>query len=334
MFEKQNEKAILLAMNQARFPLLISHENPDGDTLGASLALSAYLSHLNKNHKHFCKDRPASYFNFLSKIENIISDFSKINLLEHDLIIAVDCGSISRLGIEQELLSQHKDLVIINIDHHYSNDHFGHYNLVVPLASSTSEIMYDFFKANQIVVDKYMATSLLTGILSDTMNFTNAATTDKSLQIASELIKQGARANQIVNNLTQNKNLSALSLWGKILDRTKIQPNHNFAYTYINKKDLEESQTKREEIDGIANFLSTLADPDFILVLSEEEDNSIKGSLRTTKNKIDLAKIARTLGGGGHRKAAGFKITKSSIGTGEDWKKFIIDAIINELNKV
>ncbi len=329
----QTEKQIYKTIDSSLNPLLISHENPDGDTLGASLALSYHLTSKGKKHKHFCLNQPADYFSYLPHIEKIITDQSEIDLNNHDLIIAIDCGSINRTGLAENLTKAKNNLTIINIDHHYSNDNYGHYNLVSPTASSTSEIMYKFFETNNVEVDKYIATALLTGILSDTMNFTNAATTRDSLKIASELLKFGARTGQIVNNLMQNKNVFALKLWGKILSRTEIQPEYNFAYTAIAREDFLSSAIEREDVDGLVNFLSSLQDVNFILVLSEEEDDTIKGSLRTTKENIDVAKIAQAFGGGGHKKAAGFKIEKKIMGETIGWKDFIISAIINELNK-
>ncbi|MBN1326302.1 DHH family phosphoesterase [Candidatus Falkowbacteria bacterium] len=334
MHNEHGAKQIYKAINTARYPLLISHENPDGDTLGASLALSYHLNNGGRSYEHFCIDKPAYYFSFLPQIEKINSNQSKVNLKNHDLVITIDCGSIKRTGLGDNLEKMKNDLSIINIDHHQSNDLFGHYNLVNPTASSTSEIMYKFFEINSIKIDKYIATALLTGILSDTMNFTNAATTKDSLKIASTLLECGARTSQILNNLMQNRNLFTLKFWGKILSQTQIQPEYNFAYTAIDYDDFISAKIEREDIDGLANFLSTLQDVNFILVLSEEEDAAIKGSLRTTKDNIDVSKIAKIFGGGGHKKAAGFRVEKNVIIGTLDWKKFIITAIINELNKI
>lgn len=333
MTNSNNTNQIYKTITNSRFPLLISHENPDGDTLGAGLALSYYLTNTGIKHVLFCIDRPADYFSFLPGIEKIVTDENLLNLQDHDLIITIDCGSIHRTGLSDKLKNNLKELILINIDHHHSNDNYGNHNLVIPTASSTSEIMYNFFSANQIEIDKYAATALLMGILSDTMNFTNAATTEDSLKIASELLKKGARTNQILNNLMQNKNLLALKLWGTILSRTEIQPEYNFAYTIITEQDLKQAQINREDIDGLANFLSTLQDVDFIIVMSEEGDETIKGSLRTNRDNIDVAKIAQAFGGGGHKKAAGFKIDKKIMDVSSDWKNFIITGIINELNK-
>ncbi len=300
---------ILDSIKKSNHILLISHEKPDGDTLGASLAMAHFFDRENKKYKHFCPDKPPAYFNFLPKIEKIIFNYKLIELKEHDLILIIDCGDLKRTKIENDLILIKEEKNIINIDHHQSNNNFGRLNLVVPQASSTSEIIYNFFTFNAIDIDKYMATSLLTGILTDTMNFTNAATNHESLKIASHLLAKGARVNQIISQISQNKNLKALKLWGNILSRLEFNPQYNAAYTVITKEDLKDKQVSLEDArDGLANFLSNLQDIDFILVLSEEDDNIIKGSLRTTKENIDVSQIAKLLGGGGHKKAAGFKI--------------------------
>ena len=325
---------ILQAIKNARYPLLIAHEKPDGDTLGASLALALLLAKENKQFQHFCPDEPPSYFNFLPKIENIVSDPNKINLQSHDLLIALDCGDLKRTGLAEDIQKIKTPNTLINIDHHQSNDFFGHLNLVIPQASSTSEIMYNFFKFHGLPIDKYMATNLLTGILTDTMNFTNAATTTESLRIASELLKVGARINQIISHIVKNKNFEVLKLWGNLLDKIEYNPEYNFAYTTITKNDFQTEQMSAESVDGLANFLSNLQDTDFILVLSEEENNLIKVSLRTTKEEVDVSQLAKAFNGGGHKKAAGFKIAKPNQDTNLDWKNFVLNAIINQLTKL
>jgi len=332
MIYKKAAPQIWQAIKNSHYPLIIAHEKPDGDTLGASLALSQILDKKNKQFQHFCINEPPNYFNFLPRIENIISDQNKINLPAHDLVIAIDCGDIKRTGIPAELLKLKNEISIINIDHHQSNDNFGHLNLIIPQASSTSEIIYNFFKFHSLLIDKYMATNLLTGILTDTMNFTNAATTTESLKISAELLKIGARINQIISHITQNKNFDALKLWGNLLDRIEYNSEHNFAYTIITQKDLTAYQMSAESIDGLANFLSSLQATDFILVLSEEENDLIKGSLRTTRDDIDVSLLAKAFNGGGHKKAAGFKIAKPQ--NLADWKNFVLSAIINKLRNL
>jgi bifunctional oligoribonuclease and PAP phosphatase NrnA len=320
---KTNAPQILAAIKNANNILLVSHEKPDGDTLGAALAMSRYLDKENKEHLHYCADQPAAYFNYLPKIEKIITDYDKIELSNHDLVIALDCGDIKRTRINDDLIKYKNanEIILINIDHHASNELFGHHNLVIPETSSTSEIIYKFFAYHKIDLDKYMATSLLTGILTDTMNFSNAATTENSLKIASELLNQGARVNQIIAKITKNKNFNSLKVWGKVLTRLEFNSQYNFAYTVITQKDLKENQVSAEEAqDGLANFLSTINDVDFILVLTEEENQVIKASLRTTKDNIDVGKMAQAFGGGGHKKAAGFKTNGKLVKAADGWR--------------
>ncbi|MCX6744928.1 MAG: bifunctional oligoribonuclease/PAP phosphatase NrnA [Candidatus Parcubacteria bacterium] len=334
MIYRQTAPKIMNAIQNANHPLLISHEKPDGDTLGASLALAHYFHKNNKPHKHFCIDTPPDYFNYLPKIEKIITDYKQINLADHDLVIIIDCGNIQRTGIGQDLLGQKDRLKIINIDHHQTNDHYGHLNLVVPNASSTCEILYKFFAINKIELDKYMATSLLTGIITDTMNFTNAGTTQDCMEIASKLLTNGARTNQIIGSLNQNKNLLGLKLWGKVFSRLEYNQEFNFVYTVIAQADLIEYQmTADEASDGLSNFLSTLEDIDFIAVLTERDQDTIKGSLRTTKDSVDVSQIASLFNGGGHKKASGFKVARNMITEEIDWKNYIINAIITKLKK-
>ncbi|MFA5188302.1 MAG: bifunctional oligoribonuclease/PAP phosphatase NrnA [Patescibacteria group bacterium] len=329
MIYKKVAPKIWQALKDSRYPLVVSHENPDGDTLGASLALLQVLENENKHYQYFCQNKPPDYFNFLPKIENLIWDYNKIDLAQHDLIIAIDCGDLKRTGLAEKLQLQNQ--VIINIDHHHSNDNFGQLNLVIPQASSTSEIVYNLFNFLKIPLDKYMATNLLTGILTDTTNFTNAATSTASLKISAELLKIGARINQIIENITHNKNFDALKLWGNLLDRIEYNAEYNFAYTTVTLEDLINFKMPAESFDGLANFLSSLQTADFILVLSEE-DHFIKGSLRTTRDEIDVSRLAQAFNGGGHKKAAGFKIPKPQ--NNPDWKDFVLSAILNKLRNL
>ena len=332
MHYKKNAQPILNAINQAQNILLVSHEKPDGDTLGASLALAHFLEKLNKKYKHFCADKPAAYFNFLPKIEKITTDLKTLNIQEHDLIITVDCGVLIRTKIAPTILAAKNNPTIINIDHHDTNKYYGHHNLVIKNASSTSEIVYNFFDFHNIKIDKYMATSLLTGILTDTMNFTNGATTQNSLHIASKLLDQGARLNQIISYLSQNKSIITLRLWGKVLSKIEFINDYNFAYIVISEQDLLEHQMTADDArDGLANFLSLLQEIDFILVLTEQDQETIKGSLRTTKDNVDVAQIAGLFGGGGHTKAAGFNSAKLPHAETEHWKDPFINVIINKL---
>ena len=105
---KTHGPAILDKIKNAEHILLVSHEKPDGDTLGASLAIAHFLNQQNKKYKHFCSDQPAHYFSFLPLIEHLITDYNQINLPEHDVVITIDCGDINRTKIDAGELKQIK----------------------------------------------------------------------------------------------------------------------------------------------------------------------------------------------------------------------------------
>jgi len=190
---------------------------------------------------------------------------------------------------------------------------------VIKEASSTSEIVYKFLNHFNFEINKNIATCLLTGILTDTGNFTNGATTVSALKIASDLLIRGARFNQITFSTSKNKSLAILKLWGRILSRLE-ENDLGVVFTVITLKDLEESELDREALEGVANFLNNLAGLRIILVLKEEENGFIKGSLRSNDDVLDVSEIAKFLGGGGHKKAAGFTIKGQLVEVDGKWK--------------
>ena len=148
--------------------------------------------------------------------------------------------------------------------------------------------------------------SLLTGLITDTDNFSNGATNQECLKIASELIHRGANFNMIKAWFLKNKSITTLKLWGIALSRLNKHEKHDIVHTHITRDDLTESGANEEETDGIANFLNNVGEGRAAILLKETSDGKIKGSLRTTKDDLDVGAIAKALGGGGHKKASGF----------------------------
>ena len=174
-----------------------------------------------------------------------------------------------------------------------------------PETSSTCEILYDLFNNLNYQINHKIATSLLTGIITDTDNFNNSNTSDKTIKISSELIKLGANQKLIINRVYQQIKILDLKLWGKILQRLSIDQENNMATTAVFLADLKEEGVNEDALDGFTALLNGLTGIDSSLILKEVEDG-IKGSLRTTKNDVDVSKIAAKYGGGGHKKASGF----------------------------
>ncbi len=297
-------KQINYEIAQAKKILLIPHKNPDGDTLGAISALVEYLTSRGLEPEIFCDTEIQSKYYFLPHLPLIKNDPLIFTDKEIDLIIVVDTGDLSHAGVDQYLKDH--PAKIINIDHHHTNPHYGHLNLVDSRASSTTEIIYNFFRYNNIPITHLIATSLLTGLISDTENFTNGATTPNAMSVASELVRYGANYKMINNWLLKNKSLNILRLWGVALSRLKKHEEMDLVYTYLLQEDFQKHEVEETESDGIANFLNKLDGAKISLIMKETADKKIKGSFRTTFNDMDVSALAKTLGGGGHKKASGF----------------------------
>ena len=290
--------------HQARSVALVSHQNPDADTLGSALAFAEYLQQHGKLVRVFCLTPVPDKFNFLHNVNLVSNDPAVFD--DVDTITVVDCGDLRYAGVA-DLLKDHS-ATIINIDHHATNEKYGQYNIVMDKWSSTTEIVYNFFRINNIRITPTMATALLSGLITDTDNFTNGATSHTSLTASSQLLRLGANWNIINRSLLQNKSITLLKLWGLVLSRLKKKEEIDLAYTYLTNQDLAQHGASDADAEGISNFLNKLNDASISLFMKETPDGKIKGSFRTTQDNIDVAAMAKKLGGGGHKKAAGFTI--------------------------
>jgi len=188
-------------IERAQKILIVIHQNPDGDAIGSGLALANFLGQKGKEYTLFALDKPSHQYAFLPEVESLSTDQGIFSYERFDLIFVLDSGDLEYAGVDQliKVMPQGRPL-IINIDHHHTNQLFGDLNLVNPLASSTAEVLYRFFDGLRIPINKEMATCLLTGILTDTGTFSNPATTIDSLLSASQLLINGANLKKIIQN--------------------------------------------------------------------------------------------------------------------------------------
>ncbi|MFA6466709.1 MAG: DHH family phosphoesterase [Patescibacteria group bacterium] len=293
-------------LDKAKNILLISHQKPDGDTLGSNLALLSYLKEKNKNVSSFCLHPIPNTFKFLPNIY-LVTDEHKLFSYSYDLVITLDCANLEYAGVDKLVTALPATYKLINIDHHITNPNFGDINLVIPEASSTAEVLYRLFRDWQINWNSDIATSLSCGMITDTDGFKNGATSYQCLYAASEMIRQGAKPHNIIKHALNNTNIDNLRIWGRALERLRKSNTHDIVYTWIDQNDFKQCQVNESSTEGIINFLHVLKNAKIIMVLTEMKNDTIKVSLRTTTD-IDLTKLAGIFGGGGHKKAAGFSL--------------------------
>ena len=299
---------VLTRIEKSENVLLLTHENPDGDALGSLLALSLSLEKIDKKAVPVCPDKIAKLFHFLPESQTIRQDFL---LGDFDLIIILDCGDLRRTGFADRLKEFSKNKrKIINIDHHPKNDlhRISALNLVDYSASSTAEIIYKLINNLKIEIDSNIATALLCGIYTDTGAFKHSNTSTAVLDIASDLMRKGARLKKITENISNGRSVSALKLWGVALSRIQKNEKLGIVTSFITKDDLEKCSACADDLAGIVNMINAIPKTKAAILFSEVEDGKIKASLRTESERVDVSRLANIFGGGGLKKASGFTI--------------------------
>jgi len=296
--------------------LVVTHEQPDGDALASVCLMAEVLKLADKKYWLYCSSEVNSQYDFLPNFEKLKNSYENFDF---DLIIALDCGTIERTKLDKEILSRKPNQLVLEIDHHPKIKDYADLEIRDSAAAATTEILYYFLKANKIKISKDLASCVLTGILTDTGNFLYPSTSPKTVNIASEMLVKGAKLPQIMENTWRNKSIASMKTWGKAMSGLKINQQYNFGFTVLKSDDVPAEVTE-EELEGMSGFLSNLNAVNGIMLLRELPDGRIKGSLRTSKPKMDISKLARVLGGGGHAKAAGFTAEGKLEKTENGWE--------------
>lgn len=296
--------------------LLTTHPHHDGDALGSLAAMIDWLENSKKKYTAILHEEIMENFNFLPHLDKIKINYQP-DIKKFDTLIILDAPDCNRAGLEQILCSTNGQPTTIVIDHHQPLSNKIDIHLADTKFSSTAEIIFDFFKSVNHNFDKYTATALLTGIATDTENFSNPATNCHVIQQASQLLKRGANLNLITKKTFGTKKIDSLKLLGLLLSRLQHNAKFNLVSTVLTQKDLLTHNLKEDLLDGTANFLKNIKEGEITLLLRETLDGKIKGSLRS--HSVNIEPLARALGGGGHTRAAGFVIDGSLV-QGENGK--------------
>lgn len=301
-------KEIKEKIDQSNNIIIVGHVNPDGDTVGAGLALLLGLEkkYPEKRIDFVLQDDVPKNIAFLKGCDRIKKIEDVINP-NYDLAIFVDSATIERVGKVAKLIG---DILKINIDHHISNPKYGDINIVKDI-SSTSEIMYSILKDLDIEITLEMGEAIYLGLVNDTGNFAHSNVTDKTFLVASELMRIGVNNNKIVNDFFKTKSYERMKVLGKALSEMVFVEEKKLMYFYLSFEALKNLNAIKDDTEGIVEELINYSGSEVSLFLREEESGKIKGSLRS-KHNIDVNKIAGIFGGGGHIKAAGFTTELSS----------------------
>lgn len=298
--------------------LVASHANC-GDATGAVTACRLMWRALGKEVTAFLPEPVSPSLKFLPETEAIVTDQALINFQDYDLFLSVDAAESKLTGLAEKFNDRPPQLTTVNFDHHHTNTGYGDINIVDRQAAAACAMLYEWFRYASWPINRRVATSLLTGILTDTGTFSNPATNDSALKVAADLLSRGAQASRVLQQVAGNRTLTELKLWGRVFERLREYPELGLVVTVITQDDLKEFKASDDMLEGVANFLNDLSGYRVIMVLKEKSDGTVKGSLRTTRDDVDVAAVAKLFGGGGHRKAAGFTIPGRLVETEQGW---------------
>ncbi len=300
----------------AKNVLIGTHEHPDGDALGSSLAMLLALKSKGISATVYIPDAAPYFFQFLPEYDKLTT--TKPNMADFDAVILLDYTQLYRTHLQEEVAG---NMRVISIDHHYDNTKEAEINLIVPEAAATAHILFPLFSALNIPITQDIATCLLTGIFTDTGSFMHDSVTPDILQIASYLMSKGARLSHIAHETYQKKGLPSLQIWGRALSRILMNKKTGASISVITQEDLLQCRATLDDLSGVVSMLNALPNTTYAMLLVEHEYGHIKGSLRSEPQKgVDVSKIAKRLGGGGHKLASGFEITGHIVKQDGKWR--------------
>jgi bifunctional oligoribonuclease and PAP phosphatase NrnA len=301
------QEQVLQELRQADKLLLTTHENPDGDALGSLLAMHRILEQLGKDSLMYMSPDefplPWEYrgFSFEGLVGAPPADVGERT------IVFLDCGNIDRMPVD---FLQREGLHILNIDHHHDNTRFGTVNLVSPDASCTAEIVWRLSKELEAVITPGIADALYVGLVTDTGRFMYENTSAEAHRMAAELIEAGVQPHQVYRRLWEDLPFRRLQLLQRALASVERHDNGAMTVAHLTKQDYEATGALETDSEGVVDHMRAVEGTRVAVLvrelLSEDREGMRKVSLRATDGSVDVSRVARTFGGGGHPQAAGF----------------------------
>jgi bifunctional oligoribonuclease and PAP phosphatase NrnA len=298
---------VLQELRQADKLLLTTHENPDGDALGSLLAMHRMLEQLGKDSLMYMSPDefplPWEYrgFHFDGLVGEPPADVSERT------IVFLDCGNIDRMPVD---FLQEDGLHILNIDHHHDNTRFGTVNLVCPVASCTAEIVWRLSKELDVEITPGIADALYVGLVTDTGRFMYENTTADAHRMAAELIEAGVQPHPVYRRLWEDLPFRRLQLLQRALASVERHDEGSLTIAHLTKRDYEETGALETDSEGVVDHMRAVEGTRVAVLvrelLSEDREGMRKVSLRATDGSVDVSRVAREFGGGGHPQAAGF----------------------------
>ncbi|MGN7351037.1 DHH family phosphoesterase [Paenibacillus amylolyticus] len=285
--------------------LVVSHVQPDGDAVSSTVTVGWLLSCLGKTFTMINEGEIPGRMQFLWEAGNIVNMTEQPLQRKYKAVICVDCADFARVGLTRHYFED--DAVILNIDHHPTNDGYGTVNIIKSDAAATAEILFDFLNLFQVTWDKDVATAVYTGLLTDTGGFRYANTSPNVMTTASRLLEHGVDGPYLAQTLLEQVTLPQVRILNQALSSLQMTDDGKIAWVVITPDDMVACGAANEDLEGVVNYPRNIQGVEVGIFFKVINENAVKVSLRSA-GKIDVAALAQTFGGGGHVLAAGCRL--------------------------
>jgi phosphoesterase RecJ-like protein len=300
---------ILEVLREARTVCVVGHVRPDGDCIGSQLGLALALEHAGKEITIWNENVVPDKLRFLDPDKR----FRKPSPgKQFDVVVATDCAAHDRLGRCADHI-EHRGK-FINIDHHASNTKYADLNWVSPREPSTGELIFDLCRWAGWKITQPMANCLFTAVSTDTGSFQYPSTTPETLITAAELVESGAELGRICQEVYQSYPLTRVKLLRHVYSKFRLTHGERTAYFWLRQRDYSRAGASTEESEGLIDHIRAIEGVEVAVVFEQAADDQTRVSWRSKNARVDVAAIAQQFGGGGHKAAAGARITGNPIG--------------------
>lgn len=291
------DTAIKARFDSAQNILIVSHVRPDGDAIGSVLGLGLALQAAGKTVQMVLSDGVPASFRHLPGSEQVKKQPQSV----YDLFITVDCADFGRIGKQFETARKPH----INIDHHITNEQFGELNLVEPQAVATAAVLTDHLPRWGLEISREVAANLATGLVTDTLGFRTSNVTPAALRQAALLMETGIDLPELYNRSLVRRSYAAAKYWGAGL--SSLTTLDGIVYGTLRDSDRKNAGYGGNDDADLINIISAIEDHAVGMVFVEQHD-SVKVSWRALQPGLDVSRVAKSFGGGGHQAAAGADI--------------------------
>lgn len=301
LYADVNWQPVFEAVQEAKKVHIIAHVNPDADTIGSQLALYHALKGMGKAVVMHNRDAVPNICRYLPGVETITCGDIPDHVADADLVIAVDAGSVSRLGIDTDYF-EHK--MLINIDHHASNTCYGDINVVDARYCATGAMIYDLMQCWHIALDAASAAAIYAAVLTDTASFRLGTVSADVHRMVAELIEAGADVELAAQSIYQSHKPARFALLKYALDTLEVDHNGRVSWLSVSHEQYKKTGLCGEDSEGFIDYARSIEGVEIAVFMREQAAQVWKVSFRA-KAPCNVGMIAAQLGGGGHQYAAG-----------------------------